>query len=337
MATVAGALAAATVVIASGGAPGQPQGSTPAASALAATGPLSIANSKEGSAILTASGMAPGQSQSGIVDIQNSGSVDAAFTLAQSHVTGATLAANLGLAIVDCGTFAGATAPSCDAGDPQVYAGALNGLPVKALGTYVAGVHAPLPVHRRLPERDGLPRQRAPGPGLQRAVRLDRRRSGDDDHADDADHAHDAHHEHADDEHADQHQLQPEGGGLTPSGGGVQTAPKLLMGGSTTGSDPGAVSFTAICDRACSLTVGGTVSVPGAARVYRLGKVVKSLRPGVKINVRIPFNRTTRNAVRKAMSKGKRSTVRLTLTVRNGSKVSTSHRTIVIRRSRGHR
>ena len=63
------------------------------AAALRATPPLRVANSRGGSAVLTAAGMAPGQSPVvGDVDIQNASSMDATFALAQSNVTGSTLA-----------------------------------------------------------------------------------------------------------------------------------------------------------------------------------------------------------------------------------------------------
>ena len=139
VATLAGALSAIAVVVASGGSP-QGSGEMSPAAALRATGPLSITNSRGGSAVLTAAGMAPGQSPVvGDVDIQNASSMDATFALAQSNVTGTTLAGSLNLKVVDCGTFAGATAPSCDVGDPQVYSGALNGLASTSLGSFAAG------------------------------------------------------------------------------------------------------------------------------------------------------------------------------------------------------
>src|SRR3954453_8620784 len=139
VATLAGALSAIAVVVASSGSP-QGSGELSPAAALRATGPLSITNSRGGSAVLTAAGMAPGQSPVvGDVDIQNASSMDATFALAQSNVTGTALAGSLSLKVVDCGTFAGATAPSCDVGDPQVYSGALNGLPSTSLGSFVAG------------------------------------------------------------------------------------------------------------------------------------------------------------------------------------------------------
>lgn len=99
-----------------------------------ATGTLAMTNSKTG-AILTASNMRPGDSQTGTVDIANSGSLSAAYSLAQSSLTGATLAGQLDLEVVDCGD---AAAPDC-AGGASLYSGKLDSMPTTALGTFAAG------------------------------------------------------------------------------------------------------------------------------------------------------------------------------------------------------
>src|SRR5215208_6147880 len=59
----------------------------PVATASAATGSLSIANSRDGGAILSAAGLAPGRSTSGEVTIQNTGTVTGGFSLASSGLS----------------------------------------------------------------------------------------------------------------------------------------------------------------------------------------------------------------------------------------------------------
>jgi hypothetical protein len=330
VATLAGALSAIAVVIASGGPP-QSSGEMSPAAALRATGPLSIGNSREGSAVLTAAGMAPGQSQTGVVDIQNASSTDATFALARSNVTGTALAGSLSLSVVDCGTFAGPTAPSCDGADPQVYSGALNGLPSTSLGSFAAGV-----THRYrflVTFPNGAPTHDNALQGLSTSVHFDWS--------------------------ADAPEPPPTttpdpppvtttapaggtgtgtggtgGGTLNPAGGGSQSAPKLSLGPPKSWTDTSKVSFVATCDRACTLAVGGTVRVSGSAKVYKLKTVKKTLRPGVRVTVRIPFTTAARKAVAKAVKHGKRARVRLTITVRNGATSSTTRRTVVIKRKR---
>lgn len=111
-------------------------------------GTLSIANSAN-SAILTASGMRPGDPASaGTVDIQNTGDGNGTFTLSRGTPTDSNatfpMSGKLNLTVVDCGTFAGATPPTCDVGDPEKYSGTLAAMtsPV-ALGTF-----APSDKHR---------------------------------------------------------------------------------------------------------------------------------------------------------------------------------------------
>jgi spore coat-associated protein N len=114
-----------------------------------AAGTLSILNSKEGTAVLSASNLRPGNSSSGTVDIQNTGGLSGAFTLSRTAPVdsdGANpLSSKLNLTIVDCGTFVGATAPTCGDGDDvsKYSAGTIaqmgtTGHLVTALGTYAA-------------------------------------------------------------------------------------------------------------------------------------------------------------------------------------------------------
>jgi hypothetical protein len=109
-----------------------------------AAGTLSIVNSKEGQAALSASNLRPGEaSQTGIVDIRNSGSLDGAFTLVRGTVSNSDganpLAAKLNVTVVDCGTFSGGTPPTCDGGDPVRYTGTVADMGTSSLGTYAAG------------------------------------------------------------------------------------------------------------------------------------------------------------------------------------------------------
>ena len=325
VATLAGALSAIAVVVASGGSP-QGSGEMSPAAALRATGPLNIANSRGGSAVLTAAGMAPGQSPVvGDVDIQNASSMDATFALGQSHVTGPVLAGSLNLKVVDCGTFAGATAPSCDAGDPQVFSGALNGLPSTSLGSFAAGA-----THRyrfAVTFPNGTPAHDNALQGLSASVQFDWTAD-------------------APEPPPTTTTTQPvttppsggtgTGGGETfdPSAGGSKGAPKLTLKLPKTQTDTSKVSFTAVCDRACSLAVGGTLTVPGSAKVYKLKSVAKTLRPGVRVTVRLPFPKAARTAAAKAVKRGKRATLRLTMTVRNGAGAWTLRRTIVIKKKK---
>ncbi|MGI8778586.1 MAG: hypothetical protein ACR2L8_00185 [Solirubrobacteraceae bacterium] len=112
-----------------------------------ASGTLTMLNSREGLSILTASNMRPGDPATvGLVDIKNTGSLSGAFTLVRGAVvnsdTGNPMSAKLNATVVDCGTFAGATPPTCgDGDDVNRYTGTLAAMGTSALGTYAADEH----------------------------------------------------------------------------------------------------------------------------------------------------------------------------------------------------
>jgi hypothetical protein len=111
-----------------------------------AAGTLSIANSKEGTAVLSASDLRPdGPAAVGTVDIENTGSLSGDFTLSRTAPVdsdGANpLSAKLNLTIVDCGTFSGGATPACGDGDDVVKysGGTVAQMGDTALGTYAGG------------------------------------------------------------------------------------------------------------------------------------------------------------------------------------------------------
>ena len=108
-----------------------------------ASGTLSMVNSKQGTAVLSASNLRPTGSAVGIVDIENTGSLSGAFTLSRTTPvdsdTSNPMSAKLNLTVVDCGTFTGATPPTCgDGDDAPKYTGTLAAMGTTALSTYNA-------------------------------------------------------------------------------------------------------------------------------------------------------------------------------------------------------
>jgi spore coat-associated protein N len=114
------------------------------------SGTLTIANSKEGTAVLTAGNLKPGGTPAvGTVDIQNTGSLSGAFTLSRTAPVDSDgsnpLSGKLNITVVDCGTFSGSTAPTCGDGDDVTkYSGGTiaqmgtAGHLISGLGTYAA-------------------------------------------------------------------------------------------------------------------------------------------------------------------------------------------------------
>lgn len=146
-AALASALAAVGVAVGSG-ADFSSEAANPANTFSA--GSLSIDDSRSGAAVFSPSNMRPGApAQTGTVDIENAGSIDAAFTLSRDRLASsdggtpnpAPFAAKVNLTVTDCGAFSGAAAAGCGDGDDRVvYSGTLadeDG--ARPLGSFAAG------------------------------------------------------------------------------------------------------------------------------------------------------------------------------------------------------
>lgn len=100
-------------------------------------GNLSHSNSKAPGAILSVSGLTPGQSQSGTVDLTNTGDVDGVFTVSKANVldsdTVNPLSAKLDLLVEDLGS------PSAPSAPVTKYSGKLGSMGAVSLGTYTSG------------------------------------------------------------------------------------------------------------------------------------------------------------------------------------------------------
>jgi spore coat-associated protein N len=100
-------------------------------------GNLTHSNSKAPGAILNVSALKPGQSDSGTVDITNTGDTAGAFTLTKSGIlnsdTSNPLGAKLDLVVEDLGSPSAPTAPALE------YSGKLGAMGALALATYAPG------------------------------------------------------------------------------------------------------------------------------------------------------------------------------------------------------
>ena len=103
-------------------------------------GTLTMDNSLDGAAILTANNWAPGDTETGTVDIENTGSIAGDFSLSRDQLTNSDnanpMSDQLDLVVEDCGTDA-----TCGAGDTVVYSGTLTAMNSSInLGNFPAGV-----------------------------------------------------------------------------------------------------------------------------------------------------------------------------------------------------
>jgi hypothetical protein len=66
------------------------------------------------------------------------------------------------------------------------------------------------------------------------------------------------------------------------------------------------------CNLACATRTSGTVSIAGSTKKFAIGPVARSLRAGVNTNLTLSFSTAARTAIKKALAKGKRVTVKVT-------------------------
>ena len=113
-----------------------------------AAGILRVDNSHEGGGFMDAQGLVPGgPAQTGIVDVQNTGTIAGRFTLLREVLDNtpdappSPFAHKVRVTVLDCGRFDGETAPSCDSGDAIVYGeGSLAAMSERlALGRFQPG------------------------------------------------------------------------------------------------------------------------------------------------------------------------------------------------------
>jgi spore coat-associated protein N len=107
------------------------------------SGSLSMSNSREDAAILTAGNLGPRGSTTGLVDIENTGTVAGTMKLSRIALsdsdTANPLSAQLELVVRDCGNFS-AGEPACGPQDPALYVGPLATMTQPSeLGTFAPG------------------------------------------------------------------------------------------------------------------------------------------------------------------------------------------------------
>ena len=79
------------------------------------------------------------------------------------------------------------------------------------------------------------------------------------------------------------------------------------------------VTVTAVCTKACTATLTGSVKVPGVKKAFSLTNVTSTLRAGVRTTLTLKLSKKARSAIKKALGKRKRVTVSIAGTVQGGS------------------
>jgi hypothetical protein len=236
-----------------------------------ATGDVQVANSRNGSAILSGA-LGPGNSLTGSVTISNIGSAAGGFTLGLSHLTdtpgpgGGFFSRQLDLAVDDV------TVPSAPV---SVYHGRLNSLNPTGLGTFQPGASHTYRVIVSWPA--SAVDQSVYGSSM--SVEFDWS-AGD----------------------AETAPVTP------PAAPPVVTPPRLGVKAASTQKvlKRGNVQASAACDQACTIFASGSLSVPGAARSYKLVATRGSLQAAGNAKLKLRLPRSVRKPLRAALNARKK-------------------------------
>jgi hypothetical protein len=106
-----------------------------------------------------------------------------------------------------------------------------------------------------------------------------------------------------------------------PGGGGTGTtdtvAPKLSFVGAGKTQDVDKLGLTVLVDEIADVTVTGSVSVPGAAKVYRIKKVTKRVAAGKRTRIGLKLSEKARKAIKKALKNGQRLKAKLNISAKD--------------------
>lgn len=238
--------------------------------AVRSSGDVQVANSRNGSAILSGA-LGPGDSIAGTVTISNIGAAAGGFTLGLSHLTdtpgpgGGFFSRQLDLAVDDV------TVPSAPV---AVYHGALNSLNPTSLGTFEAGASHTYRVVVSWPASSVDSSMY----GSSMSVQFDWS-------AGDA---------------ATTPVTPPATPPATPP---MVSPPRLSVSSATTQKvlKRGSVQASAACDQACNIVATGSLSVPGAAKRYKLVTAHGSLKAAGRAMLKLRLPRSVRKPLRAAL------------------------------------
>jgi|Tabmets5t2r1_1033131.scaffolds.fasta_scaffold10516_3 spore coat-associated protein N len=273
-------------------------------------GTLSMSNSKDGGAIVTAGGMAPGDTLAGDVRISNTGDLAGAYSLSQSNLAdspgpaGGALSSALDVLVQDVTNLA---APA------TVYSGKLATMGPRDLGTWGPGAARTYRFTVSLPD-GGPPPSPVTGDnayqGSAVSVKYDWTATGE----------------------------EPGGGGGGNGGGGgggggngggsgsPQTAPDLTVTGKKRQRlvrQKGLVVF-ARCSAACSISA--KAKGKKAAKKVKLSTWKGQAQEGERVKIRLRLSKKRVKAAKKALRRGRKPTMTVTVRATAGAGLSTVRR-----------
>ena len=97
-----------------------------------------------------------------------------------------------------------------------------------------------------------------------------------------------------------------------------KTAPvQVLTGGKS--QDVDKLAITVRVNEAGKVTAGGTVSVPGASKVYRFKSVTRTVKAHAQTKIKLTLARKALKAAKRAMKRKKKLKARITVTAKDAA------------------
>ncbi len=111
------------------------------------------------------------------------------------------------------------------------------------------------------------------------------------------------------------------------------SAPKLTLTGSRRQRvlRQRGITVRARCDRDCAVTANASVSVPGAAKLYRFRKASKNVATGAAATLKLKMSRKTLAVIGRALRNGRRLKAKVTVSATSAGLTTTETRTIRLR------
>ena len=94
----------------------------------------------------------------------------------------------------------------------------------------------------------------------------------------------------------------------------------------------GGVMVGFVCNNACQASATGSINVPGASKVFKLGKATRSAKANKATTLKLKLAKKARAAIKRALKRGKSLRAKVKLTVKDGSGSKTSSQTVRLKR-----
>jgi streptogramin lyase len=119
-------------------------------------------------------------------------------------------------------------------------------------------------------------------------------------------------------------------GVLQPSAAGDRTPPVVRLSGKSKQKAGGRVSVYVTCtSEACTTSASGTIRVPSASKVYRIGTPAVQANQGARVRLKLAVPRKAQKLIKKALRRHRTVRAKVTVTVKDAAGNAAIHRRVI--------